>query len=195
MEIDEPRDLFTQENFQKFECDWSEKQETAFFRSVDGSPPPPSTPPRVREVTFIILCRPPSRLPQRIAVLLAPTVEARMILNVSIVLDAQTNRYNVKITRVNAPNGIQVSTQGFTPPSCCCELLTRIFFEGGGRIVHGGLIEPLFIPSLALTELARTRLVLPRHTRTKQFKPTLGGGDNILTRQSTRLSGAGCTQR
>lgn len=32
VEIDEPRDLFTQENFQKFECDWSDKQETAFFR-------------------------------------------------------------------------------------------------------------------------------------------------------------------
>lgn len=32
IEIDEPRDLFTQENFQKFACDWGDKQETAFFR-------------------------------------------------------------------------------------------------------------------------------------------------------------------
>ena len=34
LETAEPRDLFTQENFQKFECDWAEKQETAFFRSA-----------------------------------------------------------------------------------------------------------------------------------------------------------------
>ncbi|CAN0491190.1 unnamed protein product, partial [Hapterophycus canaliculatus] len=32
VEIDEPRDLFTQENFKNFECDWADKQETAFFR-------------------------------------------------------------------------------------------------------------------------------------------------------------------
>ena len=32
LEIDEPRDLFTQENFQKFSCDWEKKQKTAFFR-------------------------------------------------------------------------------------------------------------------------------------------------------------------
>eukprot|EP00904_Undaria_pinnatifida_P007460 jgi/Undpi1/3844/HiC_scaffold_16.g07213.m1 len=30
--IEEPRDLFTQENFQNFACDWADKQETAFFR-------------------------------------------------------------------------------------------------------------------------------------------------------------------
>eukprot|EP00903_Cladosiphon_okamuranus_P011737 g11035.t1 len=34
LEIDEPRDLFTEENFQKFECDWADKQETAFFRGT-----------------------------------------------------------------------------------------------------------------------------------------------------------------
>ncbi|CAM9228787.1 unnamed protein product [Ectocarpus fasciculatus] len=34
VEIDEPRDLFTQENFKKFECDWADKQETAFFRGT-----------------------------------------------------------------------------------------------------------------------------------------------------------------
>lgn len=32
VEIEEPRDLFTEENFKKFECSWEDKQETAFFR-------------------------------------------------------------------------------------------------------------------------------------------------------------------
>lgn len=32
LEMEEPRDLFTEENFQNFGCTWEEKRETAFFR-------------------------------------------------------------------------------------------------------------------------------------------------------------------
>jgi hypothetical protein len=34
VEMDDPRDLFTEENFVKFKCDWSEKVNTAFFRGT-----------------------------------------------------------------------------------------------------------------------------------------------------------------
>eukprot|EP00611_Tribonema_gayanum_P020467 TRINITY_DN3738_c0_g4_i2.p1 TRINITY_DN3738_c0_g4~~TRINITY_DN3738_c0_g4_i2.p1 ORF type:complete len:731 (-),score=261.28 TRINITY_DN3738_c0_g4_i2:127-2268(-) len=34
VEIDEPRDLFTQENFVKFKCAWEDKVDTAFFRGT-----------------------------------------------------------------------------------------------------------------------------------------------------------------
>jgi hypothetical protein len=34
VEMDDPRDLFTEENFVKFKCDWSQKVNTAFFRGT-----------------------------------------------------------------------------------------------------------------------------------------------------------------
>jgi hypothetical protein len=32
--MDDPRDLFTQENFTKFACAWEDKVDTAFFRGT-----------------------------------------------------------------------------------------------------------------------------------------------------------------
>ncbi|CAM9364725.1 unnamed protein product, partial [Phaeothamnion confervicola] len=49
VDFDPPRDLFTQENFQKFECAWEDKVDTAFFRgTATGGGTTPDTNQRLK---------------------------------------------------------------------------------------------------------------------------------------------------